>query len=37
MTLELAYTAYMVSAQEAEGMGLAITVVPHDELLPYTW
>ncbi len=34
--LEMAYTADMVSAQEAERMGLANKVVPHDELLTYT-
>jgi enoyl-CoA hydratase/carnithine racemase len=34
--LEMAYTAEMISGQEAERIGLANKVVPHDELIPYT-
>jgi 2-(1,2-epoxy-1,2-dihydrophenyl)acetyl-CoA isomerase len=34
--LELAYTAEAISGQEAERIGLANKVVPHDELIPYT-
>ena len=34
--LEMAYTAEAISAQEAERIGLANKLVPHDELLPYT-